>query len=203
MKLLIAGLLTLVLFPPTTTAEAPAAQPSRQVTSLAPPDTALQALGVLASYGYTMHTPAQVDRAVRHWQRANGLTIDGIVGPQTIHSLLTAAEATPAPAHRVDPPAPPPEARSVEQIIRDVWPDNLEDKAVRTAMRESGPNLKVDAANACCYGLFQIYWSVHRRWLAADFGVQKPSDLFDPEVNARAAYALYQQVGWQPWNGGA
>lgn len=86
----------------------------------------------------------------------------------------------------------------VEQIIRDVWPDELEDKALQIAFRES--SLVPTAKNYCCYGLFQIYWEVHDSWLD-DIGITDDQQLFDPTTNARAAYALYQRSGgWGPWS---
>jgi hypothetical protein len=88
-------------------------------------------------------------------------------------------------------------AAEVEAIIREVWPDDLEDEAVRIARRES--NLQPAAHNSCCYGLFQIYWSVHQGWLRA-MGITSAQQLMDPEVGARAGYALYQRSGgWGPW----
>lgn len=85
----------------------------------------------------------------------------------------------------------------VEAIIRYVWPDNLEDEAVRIATRES--NLQPGVRNFCCYGLFQIYFSVHRVWLAQS-GVTTAEQLYDPLINAYIAYALYLKAGgWGPW----
>jgi LysM repeat protein len=84
-----------------------------------------------------------------------------------------------------------------EAIIRSVWPDDLEDEALRIARRES--NLQNTAKNSCCYGLFQINWSAHRSWLAG-IGVTSSSQLLDPNVNARAALTLYQRAGgFGPW----
>ena len=102
----------------------------------------------------------------------------------------------------VKPPVltPPPNTYSkaqVIQIIRDAWPDNLEDQAILIATRESG--LVPTARNFCCYGLFQIYYSVHKTWLAT-IGVTSASQLWDPRVNARAAYVMYQRnSGFGPW----
>jgi hypothetical protein len=80
-----------------------------------------------------------------------------------------------------------------------VWPDQLEDHALEIAWRES--NYKANGKNYCCYGLFQIYWSVHRGWLKT-MGVSSATQLYDAETNARAAYALYQRAGgWGPWGG--
>ncbi len=87
----------------------------------------------------------------------------------------------------------------VAQIIRDVWPDDLEDKAIAIASRES--NLTPAVRNACCFGLFQIYFSVHAGWLA-QMGVTSATQLYDPLVNTQAALALYyRNGGWGPWGG--
>jgi LysM repeat protein len=84
------------------------------------------------------------------------------------------------------------------QIIRDVWPDNLEDKAIAIATRES--NLVPTAHNPICYGLFQIYFNVHKSWLAT-IGVTSPTQLYDPRVNAYAALVMYMRAGgWGPWS---
>jgi hypothetical protein len=87
-------------------------------------------------------------------------------------------------------------AAEVDAIIREVWPDELEEEAVRIARRES--NLKPTARNYCCYGLFQLYFSVHKNWLAT-IGVTSAAQLFDPRVNAKAALALQIRNGWGPW----
>jgi hypothetical protein len=84
----------------------------------------------------------------------------------------------------------------VEQIIRDAWPDDLEDRAIAIARRES--NLAPRAANFCCYGLFQIYYRWHKSWLTS-IGITRARQLLDPKLNALAAYKLYQRNGWGPW----
>lgn len=122
--------------------------------------------------------------------------------PTTVKATAPPAKTTPTTAAS-PPPAPAPSrsysAAEVEQIIRDVWPDNLEDHAVAIAKRES--NLQPTARNYCCIGLFQIYWSVHKSWLTAA-GVTSAEQLLDPQVNAGAAYFLYlRNGGWGPWGG--
>jgi hypothetical protein len=77
-----------------------------------------------------------------------------------------------------------------------VWPDDLEEEALRIATRES--NLIHTAHNSCCYGLFQIYYNAHKTWLAS-IGVTSAAQLYDPQVNATAALALYRNAGWAPW----
>jgi hypothetical protein len=86
-------------------------------------------------------------------------------------------------------------------IIREVWPDDLEDTALFVAQRESNfVHSVVGGKGGCCVGLFQIYWSVHRSWLAAA-GVTTAEQLLNPRINAEAALALYRRNGnsWRPW----
>ena len=96
-------------------------------------------------------------------------------------------------------PAPPANTYSkadVEAIIRSIWPADQADQAVRIAKRES--NLVPTVRNWCCYGLFQIYFKMNQPALAS-VGVTAPEQLYDPRVNAEAAYAIYQRSGWAPW----
>jgi hypothetical protein len=85
----------------------------------------------------------------------------------------------------------------VVAIIRSVWPTDLQDKALAIAWRES--NYQPRARNSCCYGLFQINAAANVGSLRA-LGVTA-NDLFDPLVNARVAYFMYQRSGWGPWGG--
>jgi len=87
----------------------------------------------------------------------------------------------------------------VRAIIRSIWPDALEDKAIAIATRESGLNPRA-YNGSCCYGLFQIYFTANRTFLAT-LGVTSATQLLDPTINARAAYAMYQRSGWAPWGG--
>ncbi len=87
----------------------------------------------------------------------------------------------------------------IEAIIRDIWPDDLENRALEIAQRES--NLRPQVINRqsrCCYGLFQIYYRWHTNWLPS-VGVTSAAQLFDPVLNTRAAYKLYVRNGWGPW----
>jgi hypothetical protein len=109
--------------------------------------------------------------------------------------------AAPKPKPRPAPtPAPPPartySAAEVEAIIRQVWPDALEDHALAIAKRES--KLVPSSRNWCCYGLFAIYYEAGKRLLNS-IGVINANQLFDPWVNSRAAVAIYQSAGWDPW----
>ena len=87
----------------------------------------------------------------------------------------------------------------VIQIIRDAWPDELEERALAIAQRESNLRPRVVNRSGCCYGLFQIYYRWHKTWLPS-VGVRSAQDLLDPRLNAAAAYRLYQRNnGWGPW----
>ena len=90
--------------------------------------------------------------------------------------------------------------KEIIQIIRDEWPDDLEERAIEIAHRESkfNPNA-IGIPNRCCYGLFQIYYRWHKGWLP-EVGVTVSSQLLDPRLNARAAYRMFQRnSGWGPW----
>jgi LysM repeat protein len=90
--------------------------------------------------------------------------------------------------------------KEVIQIIREEWPDELEERAIQIAWRESKFNPRaIGIPNDCCYGLFQIYYRWHKGWLPS-VGVDNASQLLDPRLNARAAYRMYQRnSGWGPW----
>ena len=75
----------------------------------------------------------------------------------------TTAKPTTTTAAAVAPPANNYSRDDVVAIIRAVWPDELEEKAIAVATRES--NLIPTVRNYCCFGLFQIYWNVHKSWL--------------------------------------
>ena len=98
--------------------------------------------------------------------------------------------------------APVPQSLSrgqVIQIIRAAWPDDLEEQAIAIAQRESRLNPRAVSSGKCCYGLFQIYYRWHKTWLP-DVGVTTANQLLDAQLNAVAAYRMYQRNnGWGPW----
>lgn len=113
----------------------------------------------------------------------------------TTAAPTTAAPTTAAPTTTVRPAS----RAEVEAIIREVWPDDLEERALEIAWRES--NHIPTAKNWCCYGLFQIHWNAHSGWLD-DLGITSASQLLDARTNANAAYVLYQRAGgFGPWGG--
>ena len=116
------------------------------------------------------------------------------VPPTTVPTDTVPPTTVPAPA--------PASAQAVIQIIREEWPDHLEEKALQVAWRESNYKPRVvGGTRNCCWGLFQIYYEVHKGWLPT-VGVNAPEDLLDARTNARAAYRIYQRSGsWRPWGG--
>ena len=115
----------------------------------------------------------------------------------TSPSTTAAPATTAAPTTTEAPPKNTYTKEQAAQIIRDVWPDELEVEAIRIATRES--NLIPTVRNWCCYGLFQIYFNANKASLVS-WGITSPSQLYDPTVNAYAAYAMYLRAGgWGPW----
>ena len=92
-----------------------------------------------------------------------------------------APPADPAPAPAPPAPASPTTPGGVEALIREIWPDDLEERALTIARRESG--LRPDAYNGwCCYGVFQIYFNANRSFLAR-YGVTSADQLLDARTN--------------------
>ena len=111
----------------------------------------------------------------------------------------SATTKTPSPTLKLEPPDKRYTVKESTAIIREIWPDKLENRAIAIAKRES----KLNAASyngSCCIGLFQIHWLAHRSWLK-DIGVTSASQLLDARVNAKAGYAIYKRSnGWGAWN---
>jgi hypothetical protein len=117
--------------------------------------------------------------------------------PTTVKATTT---TTVKPATTTAPAPAPVSTSDVQALIREIWPDELEERALQIAWRES--NYKSTAYNGgCCYGVFQIHWSAHQSWLD-DYGINSTNDLLDARKNITAAYAIYQRSdGWGPWGG--
>jgi len=114
----------------------------------------------------------------------------------TVKVVTTTKTTRPPPTPTINPPTRTYTAAEVEAIIREIWPDDLEEEALRIAKRESRLNPR--AQNYCCYGLFQIYFNVHKKWLA-EIGITSGEQLLDPTNAAKAGLKLYQRNGWGPW----
>ena len=142
-------------------------------------------------------TPAPPTTATATTTRSPVATAPAGSGASTRPATTAAPTTTPTTTSPPRPAAVP--QSEAAAIIREVWPDELEERALEIAWRES--NHRSNVNNFCCYGLFQVYYSVHRSWLAS-LGIDSAQDLFDPRANAIAAYGLYQRAGgWGPWGG--
>jgi LysM repeat protein len=140
--------------------------------------------------------------------KANARTVivpgDELCVPSGARMRRPAPVATTQPARRASSPKPVVvvaakrfTAAQSTQIIRDVFPDALEKRALEIVQRESRTNAA--AYNFCCYGLFQIHFQAHKSWLAT-IGVTNPSQLLDAGTNARAALTLYKRSNsWAAW----
>jgi hypothetical protein len=105
--------------------------------------------------------------------------------------------AAPPKGLQLPPPAKRYSTKQAAAIIREIFPDHLEARALAIAKRES--NLNPAAYSWCCVGLFQLNWNPHKKWLNA-MGIASPQELLDPYVNVRAALQLYKRSnGWGPW----
>lgn len=156
---------------------------------------------LLATNGATTATPLYPGRSI--CLPANAVKpVARAVTTTTAKPAVKAPTTTAPKATTTTAPKPPTRTYTKAQvikIIRDVWPDELEDKAIAIATRES--NLTPTVRNYCCYGLFQIYYKVHKNWLAT-IGITSAAQLYDPHTNAYAAYVMYlRSGGWGPWGG--
>jgi hypothetical protein len=100
---------------------------------------------------------------------------------------------------QVAPPTQTGSRADVVLFISDAWPDELEERALAIAQRESKLQPRAVNGSKCCYGLFQIYYRWHKTWLP-NVGVNSAQDLLNPRLNATAAYRMFQRNnGWGPW----
>lgn len=110
------------------------------------------------------------------------------------------APSTTAPTTTAPRPTGSNESREqVQAIIREIFPEDQHEMALRVAQRES--NYRPGVYNGhCCYGVFQIHWTAHRSWLRTH-GVTESAHLLDARTNIQMAWVLYQRSGgWGPWS---
>ncbi len=106
-------------------------------------------------------------------------------------------QASPGSGLKLNPPAKRYTAHQSAAIIKEVFPDDLEQRAIAIAKRET--HLNPAAWNSCCVGLFQMKWESHKKWLQA-MGIGSAQEMLDPYVASRAALQLYRRSnGWSPW----
>lgn len=118
----------------------------------------------------------------------------------TSTTTLPAPPPPPAPSSSTTaaPPAqvsaPPNTSCSTQDLIRAIWPDDVEEWAIGIAWRESRCSNVQNSEGAS--GQFQLMIPMHSALMAAVCG---SADWANPECNIRTALKLYEGSGKRPW----
>lgn len=179
-------------------------------------DATLQALAKLHSYGYVINTTTRAERAIRAWQRANGLVVDGVVGPQVLASLdlpaaPVAGKTALAPAVRQTQPVPAAEPTDDPCAEMSAYRQaaGLPEQFDAIGYRESRCHNEV--GNACCHGYWANYLSSHlsprsayRDRIINECGVTQVADIrgtSDAQKRASACvtFVVWSISGMSPW----
>jgi hypothetical protein len=95
---------------------------------------------------------------------------------------------------------------TVESQIRSVFPDSIENKAIRVARCESGLNpiaVGLNTNGTKDVGVFQFNTGgTLQEYLPGSTTAVEIDNALHSVDNIRAAYSLYQDRGWQPWTCG-
>jgi hypothetical protein len=89
----------------------------------------------------------------------------------------------------------------VADAITAGWPAKQAPMLARVMFRESRCNpmaFNQQDSNNGSRGLMQIN-GVHKRWLMDTGYINNLDDLFNPDINLRAALHLWRMVGWSAW----
>lgn len=136
----------------------------------------------------------QTRMRVYAFQGRNRIGVDGVVGPITRGKLRNPSEGLSTIC-----------TSSVASRIRAIWPNHLEDKAIRVAKCESG--LKVIAVGGpnsngtLDFGVFQFNnGGTLQAYLPGSSTAIKIDNALHADANIRAALNLYRARGWQPWS---
>jgi hypothetical protein len=140
----------------------------------------LRALDRLHRMGYRWTSAVGADKAIRSWQAANRLTVDGQVGAQTLASLGLVATAS-APAVRTTPPpapiipaadSPAPAGDLCAEMSAYRQAAGLPDVFDAIGYRESRCRNTVTSSTGCCFGWLQLYLASSMRAPGYRDGVQ-------------------------------
>lgn len=172
---------------------------------------------ILKGYGYSVTVDGvygvQTERAVKSWQKSNGLTVDGVVGPATLSTLRGAVRKG--------------NAQTVTGLNGLAFaPEGLDDCAEMSfyrkqaglperfdalGWRESNCRNEDGVRTFCCYGYWQNYISSHlsrnsqyRTRIINECQVTKADDINsdDPVEKQRQACVtkvVYDISGLRPW----
>lgn len=176
----------------------------------------------LKNYGYTIKVDGvfgpQTEKAVRHWQRANGLLDDGIVGPVTGASLAQRGDQL----QLTQPPAPPPAGlnglpfapEGLSNCDEMSWyrqQAGLPGQFDALGYRESNCRNEDSVRTFCCHGYWQNYISSHlssqsayRPWIIEGCQVNGADDInsdnpLEKQKQACVTKVLYNISGMTPW----
>lgn len=125
--------------------------------------------------------------AVEAFQGRSNIAVDGVVGPDTIGHLREPGDVTLAYESTAE----------VDAMIREVFPDDIEDKAVEVASCESGLvpiAIGRNTNGSRDYGVFQFNDGGTLQEYMPD-----TATALTARPNIEAALALYNERGWQPW----
>lgn len=170
---------------------------------------------LLKSYGYTVHVDGeygpQTEKAVRAWQKSNGLQVDGIAGSATLSSLLSARRVM--NAQQVTgglnglPFAPPGLSNCDEMHFYRVQA-GLPDRFDSLGWRESNCRNEDGVHTSCCWG----YWQLHQQHVRSGYatrwreqcGITSFNDFnsdspIEKQRQACGAFVLYDMSGYTPW----
>lgn len=171
---------------------------------------------ILSHHGYSLSIDGvygrQTIKAVKHWQKVNGLFVDGVVGPVTLSSLRQSidgpADGPLVPAKRLNPPVPQ-FSDPCEEMSFYRQQAGLPERFDAIGFRESRCNNTVTSRTGCCFGYWQNYLSSHlrasyRERIVNECGVTQVSDIRgdSPQQKQRQACVtkvVYDISGFSPW----
>jgi hypothetical protein len=198
-------LIVLGFVSPTEAAPRPATEsfsvPIVQLGSFGPDVFAVQLR--LHQFGYTVVLDSvygpQTYRAVTHFQRANGLVADGVVGPATQramgivlgwHPVVSVSRTVTSPAVVANV------ERWHQAALQAGWSESQWPKLACVINRESRGNPLSRTGHY--FGLLQI--NNGALGYIQQAGGSSVWDLFDGPMNLRVGYRMYLARGWSPWS---
>lgn len=146
---------------------------------------------VLKSFGYSVRVDGafgpQTKRAIKHFQKVNGLEATGIADVKTIKALGIVNTIQSKPAKRIVG-ASQDQSGWHDLAISVGWSEENWPVLSCIISRESHGNPNAKNKHSSATGLLQI--------LASH---QPGIDLYDPETNLRVGLEMFNSRGWQPW----